>query len=148
MTRRRLSKAELLAEFLRQAERIAAAVNSFHEAYAEKRRAEIAATGGNPDHFPTTRAVVCEWDGTAEEHAASLADGWDDYVGYIEANTIFSAPSTDSAAARDKELMRLREIASEYDACIRHMDAGGDFFAFQAERIALAHAAVGGTEGR
>ncbi len=57
---------------------------------------------------------------------------------------LLAALSTNSAAARDRELMRLREIASEYDACIRHMDAGGDFYAYKADRITLVAQREGG----
>lgn len=35
-----------------------------------------------------------------------------------------------------KRIAELLEVAHEYDRCIRHMDAGGDFYEFQAAAIA------------
>lgn len=32
---------------------------------------------------------------------------------------------------QDAELARLRNVANEYNQCIRHMSGGGDFFEFQ-----------------
>lgn len=86
----------------KEAERIAAAVNEFHDAYAAKRRAEISAGGGNPDHFPSMRAVVVPFDGAVEDHAASLAADWDGYVEYLEACAVLRAtPSPGKAEAED-----------------------------------------------
>jgi len=36
----------------------------------------------SPDHFPTLRAVVHEWDGTPDEHADNVAKYWGDMQGY------------------------------------------------------------------
>jgi hypothetical protein len=46
---------------------------------------------------------------------------------------------TDAANAIEALLIecdRLKEVADEYDRCIRHMDAGGDFYEFQAQVVA------------
>lgn len=32
---------------------------------------------------------------------------------------------------QDAEIARLRNVANEYNQCIRHMSGGGDFFEFQ-----------------
>ncbi|MNY56108.1 hypothetical protein D3C86_1921530 [compost metagenome] len=39
-----------------------------------------------------------------------------------------------------EEVETLRAVAKEYDALIRHMDAGGDFHAFHAAMLAAAPA--------
>ncbi|WP_349609114.1 hypothetical protein [Cupriavidus sp. DF5525] len=84
----------------KEAERIATAINAVHGNWATKRRAEIAASGGNPDHYPTTRAVVVPFDGPAQDHAASLAADWDGYVEYVEARAILAQAAPSASAAK------------------------------------------------
>jgi hypothetical protein len=47
--------------------------------------AAIKAAHSSPEHFPTLRAVIHEWDGTPEEHAANVAEYWLEYIGFDEA---------------------------------------------------------------
>lgn len=47
--------------------------------------AAVKAGHPSPCHYPTLRAVIHEWDGTATEHAASVTEYWADYLGYDEA---------------------------------------------------------------
>nr|WP_023842422.1 hypothetical protein [Burkholderia sp. M701]BAO18879.1 hypothetical protein [Burkholderia sp. M701] len=66
-----------------QADRVAEAFNAFHGEYANKRRAEIAASGGDPDNWPNVTAVVVEWAGGPSEHAESVTNYWPDYAAYF-----------------------------------------------------------------
>lgn len=47
--------------------------------------AEVKSRHPSPDHYPTLIAVIHEWDGTREDHAASVAEYWADYQGYDNA---------------------------------------------------------------
>ncbi|MFM0165696.1 hypothetical protein PQR39_35370 [Paraburkholderia sediminicola] len=55
--------------------------NAYWRAYSAMRVRQ----GANPDHLPTTRAVVMEWDGTPKDHTANVAEYWAGYLGYDEA---------------------------------------------------------------
>jgi hypothetical protein len=44
--------------------------------------AKCVENGRNPDHLPTLRAVIMEWDGTEQAHANSLSKYWPDYIGF------------------------------------------------------------------
>lgn len=59
---------------------------------------------------------------------ASLSD-----VGLCAELTIpdFLRNQRNLVAEKDAEIERLRDLADEYNRLMRHMDAGGDFFAFQ-----------------
>ena len=52
-------------------------------------------------------------------------------------------------AEKDAEIERLRDLADEYNRLMRHMDAGGDFFAFQVAEAGRRNAPVpnAGNEG-
>lgn len=76
------------------ADRVAAAFNTYWGAYLAKQRAMSVAQGEDPDNWPTINAVVVEWDGTPAEHAESVAKYWSDYAGYG-----VSTPSTDASGA-------------------------------------------------
>ncbi|MBZ5795938.1 hypothetical protein K8353_38055 [Burkholderia contaminans] len=65
-----------------EADVVATAFNAYWGAYLTKQRAESVAKGENPDHWPTVTAVVVEWDGTAVEHAESVAKYWPEYAEY------------------------------------------------------------------
>lgn len=67
-----------------EAERVAAAYNVFWTRETARRKAEIAASGGNPDYYPTCVAVVVDMECPADEHAQSIADEWPDYLAYCD----------------------------------------------------------------
>ncbi|WP_260428241.1 hypothetical protein [Burkholderia sp. Bp9031] len=66
------------------ADKVAVAFNAYWDAYLAKQRAQSVADGRNPDHWPTVTAVVIEWDGTANEHAESVAKYWPEYAEYLK----------------------------------------------------------------
>ncbi|KVE06601.1 hypothetical protein WI91_09160 [Burkholderia vietnamiensis] len=66
------------------ADRVASAFNAYWSAYLAKQRAQSVADGRNPDHWPTVTAVVIEWDGSASEHAESVAKYWPEYAEYLK----------------------------------------------------------------
>ncbi|NSX15006.1 hypothetical protein HTY52_13060 [Cupriavidus taiwanensis] len=61
-----------------------------------------------------------------------------------QVDAILAASPAPAQGAQEDELRRLRAIADEYDACIRHMDAGGDFHEFQ--RAAMSREQTQGEE--
>jgi hypothetical protein len=67
-----------------EADAVAAAFNAYWTAYLDKQRAQSVADGRNPDHWPSVSAVVCEWNGTAREHAHSVEKYWPDYAEYLK----------------------------------------------------------------
>lgn len=66
------------------ADKVASAFNAYWSAYLAKQRAQSVADGRNPDHWPTVTAVVIEWDGSASEHAESVAKYWPEYAEYLK----------------------------------------------------------------
>ena len=51
-------------------------------------------------------------------------------------------------AQRDAEIERLRDLADEYNRLMRHMDAGGDFYAFQVAEAGRRNAPVPNSQVR
>jgi membrane-bound lytic murein transglycosylase MltF len=66
-----------------EAEKVAAAFNNIHGEWLAKRRAETATAGGDPDNWPTVKAVVVKWDSTAAAHADSVKKYWPEYAEYL-----------------------------------------------------------------
>ncbi|RLK45975.1 hypothetical protein [Cupriavidus plantarum] len=65
-----------------EADRVAAAFNELHSTLTAKMRALAVKRGHDPLNYPTIRAVVREWDGTAEEHLECLTAHWHEYSPY------------------------------------------------------------------
>ena len=104
---------------------------------------------GTPDPFAAPRAMGASADDAritpealanalpATAHIIESHSGRAILMSYSELREFARALLAQPEPSREveEELRRLRAIAKEYDNCIRHMDAGGDFYEFQ--RIAM-----------
>ena len=78
----------------------------------------------------------------SKDHKAAAEPPLDCRVGHDLTIPDFLRNQRNLVADKDAEIKLLRDLADEYNRLMRHMDAGGDFFAFQVAEAGRRNAAA------